>query len=667
MPSHPQPFSRSLVCLLASAPLLLAGCSNLAKSSPSSTALATQVTIKGQLHGGNQPVSGATVTVYYAGQSGYGSLDGVAATTTTANDGAGSFRFALTCPPATQQPFNPLVYLIARGGNTLNNGSTGNNNAAVFLAALAPCSQITDSTFVDMSEVTTVATMAALQQYFDPATEQFGVDGILLGYTAMANSMNLIPNLVNYQTGEAVSSLVKTATVNGSSIAVTVTPEQAKINTLANILSACINNNAAGNATACNTLFADAVPPSPGSTSRPGGTTFSPATDVLQALYYMLTNPTNGSASNLSTLYGLAPATGAPYQPTLATAPSDWTVGVSYSSSGTCSNGGGFIDTAYDLKIDASGAVWIDNGPASNANLAHMTYDGTPIACAPVANGSQGSTIDSQGNVWVGSATSNTVYRYTPGTGAILAYATASPVLSLTADGTDNVFFSTTASSLYEIAGGATATSATAPTLISSTLGAAPAQIMVDPNGNIFATTGAANISWVAPANGGSYTTSTIPASGSSYGLSLAPPNNSGTVFVASQSGSVVDYLGPNPGTPPPPYSEVTNFPVTGGGINSPTAISIDGARNLWLANNANGVSSVSEIGADGTLISPASGFAKSPQYLANGRSIIVDISGNVWISRDGATSITQIVGAGVPLYQPAAIGLQQGRFQTLP
>ena len=397
MPSLPQSLFRPLVCLLASAPLFLAGCSNLTTSSPTSNSLATKVTIKGQLHGGNQPVSGAAVTVYYAGQSGYGTLTGVAATTTTANDGAGSFRFTLTCPPASQPPYDPLVYLIARGGNTLNNGSAANNSAAVFLAALAPCSQITDSTFVDMSEVTTVASMAALQQYFDPATEQFGVDGILLGYTAMANSFNLIPNLVNYQTGEAVSSLVKTATANGSSLSVTVTPEQAKINTLANIISACINNNAAGNATACTTLFADAVPPDPGTTSRPRGTTFSPATDVLQALYYMMTNPTNGSSSNLATLYGLAPATGAPYQPTLATAPSDWTVGVTYSSSSTCANGGGFINSAYDLKIDSSGNVWIDNGPGNGANLAHMQYEGTPIACAAVTDGSQGSTIDSQG------------------------------------------------------------------------------------------------------------------------------------------------------------------------------------------------------------------------------------------------------------------------------
>ena len=259
------------------------------------------------------------------------------------------------------------------------------------------------------------------------------------------------------------------------------------------------------------------------------------------------------------------------------------------------------------------------------------------------------------------------MYRYTPGSGAILAYATAAPVISLTADGTGNVFFATSASSMYEIAGGATATSATAPALISSTIGAAPAQIMVDPNGVIFASTGAANISSVAPANGGTYTTTNIPVSGNSYGLSLTPPSNSGNIFVASPTGSIVDYLGPNPGTPPPPYTEVTNYPVTGGGINSPTAISTDGAQSVWIANNANGVSSVSKISANGTVLSPASGFAKSSQYLANGRSIIVDPSGNVWISRDGATSITQLVGAGTPLYQPAAIGLQQGRFQTLP
>ncbi len=648
-------YSLGLLALVAVIPL---GCSNMTSPSTQSVTSTSQVRIKGRVHGGNQPVSGATVTVYYAGQSGYGSAGTTGTSTTTANDGYGSFSFSVSCPSS---PNDPLVYLVATGGNTLNNGSSGNNSAAQFLAAVAPCSLINSSTFVDMSEVTTVATMAALQQYFNPATEMFGVDGILLGYNAMRNAFQTIPNLVNPATGTAVSTLTKTATVNGSSVSVTVTPETAKINTIANIISACINNNANGDATACTTLKNDATPPSAARTSQPNGT-FGPATDILTSVYYMLTNPTNGSSANLNAIYALAPGTGAPYQPTLTSAPTDWTIGITYSSISNCTNGDGFFDVPYDLKLDASGNVWIANGPNTNGNLAQMRFDGTPLVCTAVAGKSRGSTIDDQGNIWVGSFSSNNIYRYTPSTGATLAFPTAAPVVAITADGTNNVFFSSyTGTALYEIVGGATATSPVTPTLISSTMGSSPAQIMVDAAGTIWGSTGTNAITATTPALGG-YATTPYTVSGNSYGISVVP-GNAGNIFSSAQNTNTVDLLGPAGNG----YADSTGFPAGGGGLTNPTAVSADGARNLWVANNATGVSNVSEFTDNGTPLSPATGFVKAGPYFVNSRSIIVDQGGNVWVSRDGSNLITEIVGAGVPLYQPASIGIAQGRFQTLP
>lgn len=680
--SSSQRGARYFLGLLASVAVLTTGCSNMATTATNGASAVSQVLVKGKLHGGNQPVSGAAVTVYFAGQTGYGSASSTAATTTTSSDGYGSFSFTLTCP--TSLPYDPLVYIIARGGNTLNNGTTTPNSASVFLAGLSPCSQINSSTFVDMSEVTTVASMAALQQYFNPATESFGVDGILLGYTAMANAMKIIPNLVDYTSGNAVTTLTKTGSASGSTVSVTVTPESAKVNTIANILSACINNNANGDATACSTLESSATPPVAASTSQPNGT-FSAAADPLVALYYMMTNPTDGSASNLSAIYALAPPTGAPYQPTLSAAPTDWTIGVTFSSNSSCTNGDGFFDFPYDLKLDSSGNVWVDNGPGSNGNLAHMQFDGTPMECASVASQSRGSTIDDRGNVWVGSYSTNNIYRYTTG-GAVLTYTTAAPVVAVTADGNDNVYFSTYAgTALYQIVGGATATAAATPTQISGSLGAAPSQIMVDSSGGSYVTgttavngsgtiwvsSGAATVSQVVvstntsdPTYMNGFVTNSYPVSGSSYGISLVP-GNAGNVFVSSQSTNTVDLLGLNSGQTS--YIEATNFPVSGGGLMNPTAISADGARNVWVANNSTGLSNVSEFSVGGTALSPTGGFTKDSGYLVNGRSILVDAGGNVWISRDGSTSITEIIGAGVPLYQPASVGIAQGRFQTLP
>lgn len=652
---------RPLLGFLALAAMLPVGCSNMTSTATQSATATPQLRIKGRVHGGNQPVAGATVSVYFAGQSGYGSASTLVTQTTSANDGYGSFSFQVTCPTPQMPPYDPLVYLIARGGNTLNNGSSSSNSAAEFVAALAPCSQINSSTFVNMSEVTTVATMAALQQYWNPNTQSFGVDGILLSYTAMAHAIAAIPNLVNLQTGTAVGTLTKTGTGTAGSVSVTVTPETAKINTIANILSACINNNANGDATACTALEGNALAPDPGTTSQPGNT-LAAATDVLNALYYMMTNPTDGGTTQLNAIYAVAPGNGAPYQPTLSAAPSDWTIGVTYSSTNSCSNGDGFFNFPYDLKLDSFGGVWIDNGSPAG-NLAHMGFDGTPLDCAAVAANSRGSTIDDQGNVWVGSFSSNNVYRYTPGTGAVLTYTTAAPVVAITADGSNNVFFSSYAgTALYEIAGGAVAITASAPTLISSTTGSAPAQIMVNAAGTIWGSTGTTSVTATVPGSG-TYTTTPYTVSGNSYGISIVP-GNAGNIFSSSQNTNTVDLLGPFGGGG---YTEAHNYPVSGGGLTNPTAVAADGARNVWVANNSTGLSNVSEFAQGGAALSPSTGFVKAGPYFVNGRSIIVDQGGNVWISRDGSNLITEIVGAGVPIYQPASIGIAQGRFQTLP
>ena len=50
-----------------------------------------------------------------------------------------------------------------------------------------------------------------------------------------------------------------------------------------------------------------------------------------------------------------------------------------------------------------------------------------------------------------------------------------------------------------------------------------------------------------------------------------------------------------------------------------------------------------------------ATGFQKSTAFLSSGRASVVDQAGNVWIVGDGPSYLTEIVGAGVPMYQPAA------------
>lgn len=697
-----------LLATLATAVGLMAGCANMTTSSVFSAPVTAAATFGGRLHGGNQPIAGATVTLYYAGQNGPGSGDPtaapdlgnpiVAATTQTASDGTGSFSFlksatngqatsgnTFSCPASG----DPIVYVVTRGGNTLNTGdSTISNAAAAFIGMYGPCSTISNASFVDLTEVTTVATMAAIQQYFNPVTESIGADGIGSAKLALINTIGTISNLANVSNGTAVTS---TQLSGAGGVSVTVTPETAKINELANIISACINTTSA-TSTACSNLFTYAVPPDTAVTDRPYHTpAFPTATDTLQALYYIFTNPTNGGSSNLQALYNLAPVLGAPYQPSLTSQPTDWTIAINYSSTSTCgANNGNFVYMPQDINIDFSGNLWIANGQAANGNLTEISPTGTPLTCVSMggaANG--GAVIDTAGNVWYASNNSNNIYRYTPGTQSVLTFPTVVPPLAIFADGgassTDtvgNIYFTTaTGTSLYQIPHGASVTAAVTPIQISSVVGSNPIRIMVDNNHAVWVTSGASVISQVVPdtnvtdpnyLNG--FATYQFGVPGNTYGVSVTP--DAGLFVSSGGSSGGVTYL-TGSGTS---YSSSWISSPGQAGLNSPTAIAVDGRDNIWAANNVadtgTGLDALSEISVLQASLTPdgttTGGLQLASNFLLGGRAIVIDQSGNVWVSGDGTTGspsnfVTEIVGAASPVYQPYSLGLSSGRFQTIP
>lgn len=689
---------RNLLALLASSAMLTAGCANMANTAPSVGSLAVSATLGGKVHGGNQPVSGATVTLYYAAQSLYAAPI-LAATTTTSSDGTGSFNFVQNATPDQPPSGNtfscpsvgdPLVYVVAKGGNTLNNGdSSVHNAAAAFMGVFGPCSQIATAGFLNLTEATTVATMAAYQQFFDPSNDGLSADGIGQAKIAIVNAANTVARLVDTAHGTALASSTISAgssgTIGVSGVQVTATPETAKLNTLANAISACVNN-ASASATPCNTLFASAVPPSPSVVNKPGGTTFAPATDVLQAAYYILSNPTNGGSANLGNIFGLSAASGAPYQPSLSAAPTDWTIAINYSSTSTCtSSSGNFIFKPYDINIDDQNNIWIANSQAANGNLSQLSSSGAPLSCIFLSGGSNGGgVIDSNGNVWLATTASNNIYRYSPGGSAprlpqgILAFptGTATP-LAVTADGLGNVYFTGSSdSSLYQIPSAATATAIVPPIQISQVLGPNPIRLMPDYNGNttpsdIWVSTGFGYVARVSPSSSPSdtnylngFSTTTFTIGSQSYGLAVT---NNNQVFASSGGADNYLVLLAGSGTT---YLPSWTTPPGFAGINNPTGIAIDGRNNVWVPNNTNTsatIGSISEISAVSNALSPTTGFQKSTSILSSGRASAVDQAGNVWVVGDGPSYLTEIVGAGVPIYQPYAAGLANGRFQTIP
>ena len=259
---------RNLLALLASSVIFSAGCANMSTTAPASNPLATAATLSGKIHGGNQPVVGATVSLWYAGQNGSPTFVPTLAATTT-SDSTGSFSFirdltpgdtttgnTYSCPKSP----NPLVYVVAKGGNTQNNGNPSQtNSAAAFVALYGTCTDLSSSNFVYLSEVTTTATMAALQQFFNPVAETFSADGTGQQSIIVSNISNTIALLANAATGLAVSSTTlgpaNSTSANHNvninpAVTVTATPEASKLNLIANIISACINA-ASSSATPC--------------------------------------------------------------------------------------------------------------------------------------------------------------------------------------------------------------------------------------------------------------------------------------------------------------------------------------------------------------------------------------------------------------------------------
>ncbi len=685
--------SLGLLALLPASVLLLASCSS-SIDSVETGSLPHAATISGKVHGGNQPVAGATVTLYRAGQNGF-AVGGVAiAHTTSASDGYGSFSFTQSASSPSNNSDNTFscmvggvdtnayIYVVARGGTTVNSGSAVANPDAVFISPMGPCDALTSATFVNMSEVVTVATIAAIHQFMNPTVSPIettiGADGVFVSTAALSNAFNGVSNMVDLSTGLANAAFTKTgSSVNGSvGVVVTITPEQAKINQLANAISSCINYSGSGSPN-CTTIYNNATPPASASSTSVPGATYSTPTDLLTALYFLFTNPISSGTGARQSIYDLSTASGAPYQPTLSALPTDWSIGVAYSSTSACTDisgsTAGFINNPYSLDIDLFGDVWIGNNQAGAGSLGHLMADGTPSSCTTLtannnpngsAVGSQSTAVDTSNNLYSGLLRSNDIYRFTPSTASLstpIDIPTAGPVLALAADGNGDIFYTTTAGNLYEIANAATTSSFTLAnsTLISTISLGTPTRMIVDANNRIWASSGGGFLTFTAMSNGAYVTTSF--STGSVVSDVTVGTDNGGVTHVYtvnSTTNAVQDYA----------MTDANVFTLSNtfgaGGLSNPFALALDGSANTWIANNIGGA--ISGFTAAGSSLTSTTGLQKSSTYFAGEQGITVDASGNIWVAA-GPNTITEVVGAAVPVYKSYADALHTHRFQTIP
>jgi hypothetical protein len=578
--------------LLTAAALTVTGCSFDATQTPSS---ASSEAISGTIHGGPNPVMGATVKLYATttvaspGSSnnyGYGQAGNLLATTTTSSTGAFSFTFGSYTCPAGQQ-----AYITAAGGNT---GANSANSASLLMAAIGPCSGLSAGTAIWIDEPSTIAAAYALSGFMT-------VSGTTVNISAPANNNATTPACSGTGASMTCSSaglahaflnaanLVHSSNISGidstsptglaystlTSNAKGVVP-QSTIHALANAVEACTNSSGAGS-TACTTLMTDTTPPVALDAASATPTT------TLQAMLELAQYPQPGMAS---AIFNIGSSIGY-YSPALSATPTDWTLAIKYTGSGTTN-----FAAPWHVTTDISDNVYVADD-TGNMSIFSLSSDGAPNWVTPDVNGSNAIVASSSGDG-----------------------------LALITDAVNGYVYAPEDGFLYQLnsSTGAVSQSIAAPAGGNLFAGA------VDKNGNVFITGFTANPGLQElPVSGSTLTTVNVGGAAVPAGLRYVYLDPSGNIWTGKgQSNPAALYYAANTGTTAAPAyanAAVTVSGVTGSGSEGVEGVPmIDTLGNVWISTDQNlyeivgGQSSVPGGTASipaATLITPDSGVIR--------------------------------------------------------
>ncbi|HTC76701.1 MAG TPA: hypothetical protein VK684_14060 [Edaphobacter sp.] len=612
---------------------LLTGCSLQQTASPKPE---PAVKLNGSVHGGQQPIAGAHVYLFAANNTGYGqpSVSLLNAASTGASDSLGAYvltdgngGFTITgdyaCTPNTQ------VYLYTHGGNP----GAGVNSAAALLAALGNCpasgSFLASIPFIQVNEVTTIAAAYAMSGFATDATH-VSSSGTPLALIGIANAFANASNLADISTGNA---LATTPAGNG-------TVPFAEINTLGNILAACVNSTGPGSAP-CSTLFSNTL------SSGTSGTT---PTDTATAAINIAHHP----GVNVQTLVGLSTPT-SPFQPTPFRAPNDFTVGISFADPTLNS-----ASLPQSIAIDGSGNVWSFNSSSSSNWVAKLSplgsvlsgANGYPVGSDVAFPAGKRLAIDQNGNAWLTGSTY--IYRISS-SGTVSAFQPdeGSAYYDIAIDGSGNVWTNSTSGtpSLVELSPSGTDLHFTSTSPIGNRA------LAIDGSGIVWTSGGPA------PSLFG-----TSIATGTSVNVT---GNNPGSGGLAIDSGG--DIWAMNSSLLPVltlfAYNSSTNTcsPISASGNDTrPSGLTIDGSNTVWLASTYN-PPSVDAYSNSGNEINPIGSYMYNPNgaYNTYPWGIATDPSGDVWITTGGP--VVEFIGASTPVVTPLSVGVKNHTIATRP
>jgi len=627
--------------------------------------LVTGPTLNGIVRAGTQPVVGASVGLYAAGISGYGSAStllfapGNSSHATTNNSGVFTLPGGYSCPQADSQ-----VYLVATGGSVGTNAANPNLS---MMTALGPCSNLNSGSVV-VNEVTTIGSVWPLAP--------FASDDVLTGKTSylnigasstntvgLANAFASVNNLVNVSSGQARFTV---PAGNGS-------VPYAEINLLADILNTCTSSSGGAyeDGTACGTLFEYTAP-------LPLGGIYNATvpTDTIQAAINVAQHPVDGFGyqTQVGILAGLA-SLSSPFQPILTTTPNDFSISLNFTAVGGLAgtSGANFfaIDAAGDLwiteananrvvewnnlgaaispatgftaggitspgplAIDASGDIWI-----SGSNGLTELYDtGTPAEGSPFSGGNNGAgmSIDGSSNIWItigpGVAKFNNVgTELSPAIGYINSGVSGTAPIVI--DGSNDVLLGNHASGVFSIADLSNASGQlVVNTAVGSDTDTTQDQIAVDALGDIW-----------------------VPVSTTPEICKIPAYGGLGMVQI------VTCYAGGPLGGGSASLSSIENS----------RGIALDGAGNLWVGNTGGGGVSPNLSEIDLSLLSNSNipnsfaGF-NSSSLSAGPVMVAVDGAGNVWVLLSNNT-ITEYVGIATPAVTPTALAVKNKKIGATP
>jgi hypothetical protein len=562
----------------------------------------------GKVQAGSIPIIGANVQLYAAGTGGDGSMPvALAAPVATNANGTFNVTSGFTCPFS-----NSILYIVARGGQAGAAGAT--NSGTVLTAMLGPCDNLKSSQTVILDEATTVASVWAVAQFLSSGGQ---VGASATNNIGLALAAATAANLVDPQAGVAP----------GASFPATGTAPSAKINTLANVLNACIVSTGSSSS-ACSDLY-DAAK-----------TANSIPSNTLDAAMNIAQQP----GDNAQAIYNLSTGSTA-YSPQLTAAPPDWTLFATYSKGG--------MDSPAAVSIDSQGNVWVTNYFYVASLFSNL---GTPIFADGLTGNdlmnSYGGAVDVSDTMWV--ANEESAANVNSGLGSITFLTSNGNSPALYTSGGLNfplaVAFDTSGVGWIVDYGNSHVTllnASGAP--LSGNAGYTssdlifPVAVATDSKCNAYL------------ANQSGDTITRVLADGSDFTSFTTGRGGSGLAIDAADNVWVANYYASSVGLVSAEGQVLSGTGFTASSLDQPQGIAIDGNGNAWVASYHG--PALTELAAaasadPGAILSPAAGWAPDAMLLEP-YAVAIDAAGNIWVTNFGSDTLTEFVGLASPVRTP--------------